>query len=328
MTYNSKAKTKVLYLWKILQEETDAEHGLTMSQIIQKLADYGVSAERKSIYGDIKSLREFDVDVQTFPRNPVEYAIVRRDFTLDELMLLVDTIQSSRAITERQAKALITNVKQLANNREQDLLDRRIHVTGRIKSKSESVLSTVDVIHEAMRKDCQLEFSYRKIGVDGKPYETRGGKKHQVTPVAISYEDGLYYLTAWNDAHENLTTFRLDRMARIRVLEDIPAAHNDRIDHFQHESAKAVMFGRFCGDTVLATFAADPSKVEILADRFGDAAQFLPTDGSEARCQVKVYKSEQLFGWVASMGKAVRILSPQNLVDEYYDYLRFLLEDA
>lgn len=328
MAYNSKAKTKVLYLWKILQEETDAEHGMTMSQIIQRLADYGVSAERKSIYADIQSLRDFDVNVQTYPRSPVEYAIVRRNFSLDELMLLVDTIQSSRAITERQAKALITNVKQLATNREQDLLDRRIHVTGRIKSKSESVLSTVDVIHEALRKDCQLEFAYRKMGVDGKRYETHKGKKHQVTPVAISYDDGLYYLTAWSDAHEDLTVFRLDRMARIRVLDTVAATHNDRIDHFQHESTKAVMFGRFCGDTVLATFAADPNKVEILTDRFGDAARFLPTDGTEARCQVKVYKSEQLFGWIASMGKAVRIVAPQSLVDEYYNYLRFLLEDA
>lgn len=109
MAYNSKAKLKVLYLWKILQEETDAEHGLSMTQIIERLASYGISAERKSIYDDIKTLRDFDIDIKTYQRNPVEYAIERRDFTLEELMLMVDAVQSCRAITERQARMLITN---------------------------------------------------------------------------------------------------------------------------------------------------------------------------------------------------------------------------
>ena len=109
MAYNSKAKLKVLYLWKILQEETDAEHGLSMTQILERLDSYGISAERKSIYDDIKTLRDFDIDIKTYQRNPVEYAIERRDFTLEELMLMVDAVQSCRAITERQARMLITN---------------------------------------------------------------------------------------------------------------------------------------------------------------------------------------------------------------------------
>lgn len=326
MAYNSKAKIKVLYLWKILQEETDAEHGLTMSQIISRLAEYGVPAERKSIYADIRALREFDVDVRTYQRHPVEYAIERRDFSLDELMLLVDAIQSCRAITDRQAKMLVTNVKQLASNREQVQLDRRIHVQGRVKSKSESVFSTVDAIHEAIRLRCKLEFSYRKVGVDGKLHETREGRKHLVTPVGVSYEDGFYYLTAWAESHADMAEYRLDRMARVRVLPGERATRNGEISRHRYDDGKAVMFGRFNGEEVVATLAADPDKVGILTDRFGAAATFLPSDGTEARARVKVCKSEQFFGWVASMGKKVRIEAPSSLVGEYGDYLRWLLE--
>lgn len=326
MAYNSKAKVKVLYLWKILQEETDAEQGLTMSQIIQRLAEYGVPAERKSIYDDVNALREFGIDVKTYQRNPVQYAIERRDFTLDELMLMVDAIQSCRSITEHQAKMLVINVKQLANNREQALLDRRIHVEGRIKQKSDSVLSTVDAVHEAIRLRCKMAFSYRKMGVDGKPYVTPEGK-NVVTPVSVSYEDGFYYLTAWSEAHESLRQYRLDRMVRVQVLEGQPAARNSEIAHFSHNDAHAVMFGRFAGKEVTATLAADPDKVEILTDRFGNAAQFIKGSDKEARVHVRVCKSEQFFGWVASMGKHVRIVAPKSLVAEYKDYLRYLLED-
>jgi len=45
VAYNSKAKIKILYLLKIFQEETDAEHGLTMSQILERLDEYGIHAE-------------------------------------------------------------------------------------------------------------------------------------------------------------------------------------------------------------------------------------------------------------------------------------------
>ncbi len=100
MACNCKAKLKILYLLKILQEETDAEKDLTMAQIISRLNKYGISAERKSIYTDIDVLREFDIDVKTYQRNPVQYAIECRTFTLGELMLMVDAIQSCRAITD------------------------------------------------------------------------------------------------------------------------------------------------------------------------------------------------------------------------------------
>lgn len=326
MAYNKKAKIKVLYLLKILQEETDAEHGLNMTQILERLASYGISAERKSIYDDIKALREFDIDIRTYQRNPVEYAIERRDFKLDELMLMVDAIQSSQAITDKQARDLIRNIKQLANNHEQAILDRRIHVEGRISSKSESVLSTVDLIHEAQRSHVKIEFSYRKMGADGKFHETREGKKHAVTPVAITYSEGFYYLTAWNDNHEAMTEYRLDRMARVKVLEGTPAARNTTIANYQCND-KAVRFGRFAGEEVVVTLATDSDNVEIITDRFGKAATFLPPQGDKARARVKICKSWQFFGWVAGMNKAVTIEAPKSLVKEYKDYLRALLED-
>ena len=43
-------KLKLLYLAKIFLERTDEEHPLTTAQLIEALADYGVSAERKSLY--------------------------------------------------------------------------------------------------------------------------------------------------------------------------------------------------------------------------------------------------------------------------------------
>ena len=57
MSKKSNQKLKLLYLLKILMEKTDTDHTLTVQQMIEVLNKYGISAERKSIYDDIESLK-------------------------------------------------------------------------------------------------------------------------------------------------------------------------------------------------------------------------------------------------------------------------------
>ena len=56
MARGANGKLKLLYLQKILLERTDEEHGMTMPEIVRALEEYGISAERKSLYGDIETL--------------------------------------------------------------------------------------------------------------------------------------------------------------------------------------------------------------------------------------------------------------------------------
>lgn len=327
VTYNNKAKLKTLYVKQMLEEETDAEHGLSMRQIIERLEHLGVKAERKSIYRDIEVLREFGCDIRTYQRNPVEYAIVRRDFDLSELMLMVDAVQSCKALTARQCNALVTNIKLLASDHQRALLERRIHVPGRIRSKSDSVFANVDTIHDAIRLRRKVEFVYYRRGLDGERHATREGRPHVVTPVGVTYAEGYYYLTAWDDDHGNMVEYRLDRMGKARV-SDSGATRNAEIDHYVYDEGKYEYFGRFGGDEVTASLDVRADKVEIVMDRFGEAAQLSKLDDQTARAYVKICKSEQFFGWVAGMGNTVKIAGPKSLVEEYKNYLRGLLEEA
>ena len=56
-------KTRCLHLVKIFEEETDDDHGLSTPQLIEKLAERGLSVERKTLYDDIKSLQNFGYDI-------------------------------------------------------------------------------------------------------------------------------------------------------------------------------------------------------------------------------------------------------------------------
>lgn len=254
------------------------------------------------------------------------------EFSLEELMVMVDAVQSCRAITQRQADSLVRSIKQLTNKEDREVLDRCIHVEGRIKSKSDSVLSTVDKIHDAIRNKSSVTLVYKRASSADGARATSRGKKHEVTPIEIAYDDGFYYLTAWDEGSEEIREFRLDRIRGMIVGEPGTATVNDQVRGYGRNRSDAVMFGRFGGEEIEATLAFVPDKVEIVTDRFGSAARILSLGGgcgendNMGTARVRVCKSTQFFGWVAGMDKVVRIVGPQRLVDEYRDYLRSLLE--
>lgn len=110
MPRSANQKLKLLYLMRYLLDNTDEEHPVSTNQIIHYLDQFGISAERKSIYDDIETLRTFGLDIERAEsgRNS-GYYIASRKFELPELKLLVDSIQSSKFITHKKTAQLIKN---------------------------------------------------------------------------------------------------------------------------------------------------------------------------------------------------------------------------
>ena len=103
MAKGQRQKLKLLYLKDILLEETDETKGLTLDEIIEKLENRGVSAERKSLYDDFEQLRLYGVDVEMYrDGRKAYYHVVSGQFELAELKLLVDAVQSSKFITAKK----------------------------------------------------------------------------------------------------------------------------------------------------------------------------------------------------------------------------------
>nr|WP_294660740.1 WYL domain-containing protein [uncultured Blautia sp.] len=63
MAKSRNQKAKILVLEHLL-EETGENRAVTMQEILEKMAEYGINAERKSIYDDLDALRDFGLDVK------------------------------------------------------------------------------------------------------------------------------------------------------------------------------------------------------------------------------------------------------------------------
>ena len=147
-------KLKIMYLMKIMLEETDEDHDLTLNEIVEKLKAYNVTAERKSLYSDIENLRTFGLDIIGMQYGKTyHYKVASRQFQLVELKLLVDAVQSSRFITEKKSDELIAKLESYASKYEAKKLARQVNVNGRVKTMNERIYYSVDKIHEALNEE-------------------------------------------------------------------------------------------------------------------------------------------------------------------------------
>ena len=97
-------KLKLLYLKEIFEEETDNEHTISMPRIIEELKKKGVAAERKSIYDDIRLLQdEYGLPIE-HEEGARTYRLAEHLFEFSELKLIIDTIASSKTLTEKKSQ--------------------------------------------------------------------------------------------------------------------------------------------------------------------------------------------------------------------------------
>lgn len=81
---------------------------------------------------------------------------------------------------------------------------------------------------------------------------------------------------------------------------------------------------------MLAKLLVSSDKISIVMDRFGrqcEKKKLVPYSDEQVTIEVRLYKSDQFFGWVASMGGEVQIAGPESLVEEYQSYLEARLEE-
>lgn len=314
-------KLKMLHLVQIFEEETDDQHGLTTPQIIEKLAERGVEAERKALYHDFDCLRDMGYDIQKYQRSKVEYGLASRDFQEGELLLLADAVQSSRFLTAKKAASLVKSISKLGSKYMAKDLAKKIHVEGRIGTQNESVYYNVDAIQRALTAKRKVEFRYFKLDERKRRVEQHNGMPYIETPVQLLYMDDVYYLVVWNDAHQGFANYRVDRMKNIEVSAE-EATRNEEIATFDAAKYQQRVFGMFGGESVPVTLRVKAHVMSSVVDRFGADVKSVPLEEGVARVSAVVLEAPTFYGWLVQFGDDIVIEAPESLRNSYVAYLR------
>ena len=314
MPRSSNQKLKILYIMDHFLRHTDEDHPVTTAQLVAMLASHGISAERKSIYADIEALSAYGLDIiASGSGRSSAYYVGSRNFQLPELKLLVDSIQSSKFITEGKTMELIGKLEALASVYEAELLHRQIHVANRVKTMNESIYYNIDAIHRAIAANRQLRFHYFEYTVGKERRFRRDGAWYTLSPYALTWDDENYYLVAFDSAADAIKHFRVDKMADIQLTgeqRDGQEAYR-KLDMGIYARKT---FGMFTGTETSVKLRFENDLVGAVLDRLGRDVILIPDGDAHFALRANIVVSPQFYAWVCGFGTKAQIMAPEAVV--------------
>lgn len=309
-------KFKLYRLAQIMLERTDDDHYITLPEIKEALAAYEITADRKSLYADLRDLEVLGIEVEGEPDGKgYHYHVVRRPFELPELKLLVDAIQSSKFITEKKTNALIRKLEKYVSKYEAMKLQRQVYVSGRVKTINERIYYTVDAIHNAIAEQKKICFQYYQWNVKKEMELRKKGAWYNVSPWGLSWDDENYYLVGYDAEIGEIRHYRVDKMLNIQMIDESREGkeHFQKLDMADYAKKSFNMFG---GQEQKVKLLVDNKLVGVIIDRFGKNVMLIPVDEEHFTVTVTVMVSSAFLGWVFSLGKDVQIVGPDKVVEK------------
>ncbi len=319
-------KLKLLYIKEILEKQSDENNKLSVKDIIDKLALYGITAERKSIYDDIEYLIYFGLDIIVEKTDCNRYYVGERTFELPELKLLVDSVQSSKFLTVKKSNSLIKKLESLCSESQASSLQRQVFVANRIKNMNESIYITVDEIHNAISNNSKISFKYTTYSVDGKEIFKKNGGTYKISPFALLLEDENYYLVGYDSENQIFKHFRVDKIVEVKTLDE----SRDGVDEFRKiDLAKysKKFFSMFGGTEQEVKLSVDKDLIGVIIDRFGKNVFISNKSVKNFEVVVNIAVSPQFYGWISSFSGKIRLVSPENIVKDFENYLKNIIKN-
>lgn len=317
MARGENQKLKLLYLKQFFEEKTDEDHPATMPEILSFLHARGVEAERKSIYTDLDALSDFGMDVRKDERGK-SYQWFDREFELPEVKLIIDSVASSKFLSEKKSDALIKKLGTLCSEHQRKELRRQVRVMGRAKSMNNSVLINVDQLHAAIAANTTVRFKYFHYNVKMERVYSRKGEVYEVSPWALLYDNDNYYLYAFVDGE--FRNYCVDRMASVEQ------GTNERQgkEAFEKKDMPAFSkstFGMFNGQEERVEMVFHNRMMDVVIDKFGKEVWLEKVDEWHFKISVPVAVSPQFFAWVFGLGNYVTITGPEHVKQQMKEML-------
>lgn len=312
---HSGKKIKIFYILDILRRDSDEEHPLSAPEICDKLLDYGISAERKTLYDDIAVLEQAGYDIIKTRTPKSGYFLAQREFELPELSLLADAVQAADFISERKTRDIIKKLEGFISRYEAENYRSRIFIDNRRKCENEEIYYSIDKLQKAVSDGLKVQFDYYRHKLENGQI-TEYVKTFTISPYALTWANDRYYLIGNNEKYDNLMHLRIDRIKNVRISRE-KARHFSEVSPYRNLFDTADYTGKafnmFGGEKAKVELLCRNSVLEQVIDRFGPMIKPRIYDDDRFVILSETLISEGLKGWLMQFGADIEVLSPPAL---------------
>lgn len=312
----------------LLKQYLDANAGrnriVKRRELEDLLEKHDMPVEKKTLYADFAALGDVCGLQLEYDVHKKGYRLLNPPFEPYELRLMVDGVQSSKFITKEKAREITGKIKALAGKDTIESLNRPAYVADRVRSMNDSVVKDAGRIHEAINKDLKIGFQYfhHSPNTSNPKTYSKSGNQYIVSPYALLWNNGNYYLYAYDSEKQKFRYFRVDRMERISHPLPYHREGKEKYRAKDITTQKAKVFDMYGGKEYTVRIRFQNELADAVIDQFGKDILMLPCDDEHFIITVPVEISPPFFAWIATFGRRVKILSPEPVVEKMRDFLQ------
>ena len=314
---------RIAVLYNYLFHNTSKGHTVAVADILTNYRNHGYELEIKSFYRDKDVLNALDGIEIAYDHRTRGYWMKTDGFEPYELRLIVDSIQSSKFITQNVANRITAKVLSLTDRNTSAGLNRRSFVAGRIRSMNDSVVKDADNLHIAIQKNQKVRFKYFHYDREKKKWYSHNNEAYVVSPFGLLWNDGNYYLYAYDG--EKFRHFRVDRMEHITVYPE-PREGAEAFKRIDLNAHQAEVFNMFTGTETTVKLRCANHLADVILEQFGKDTMLIPDGEDDFTVSVPVQISKPFYAWAAGFGADMKILFPQAIVNEMRAFIQELSE--
>lgn len=311
---STKMKNRLICLFRILYEETDENNQMSTGELLDRLSEFGIYADRKTLRSDIDLFISNGIDIVVIKSSPNRFFWGERVFQMPELKLLIDAVSSSRFITAKKSAELIEKLTSLAGKHQAEALDRHVFAADRVKALNENIYYIVDIINDAINNGRKIRFKYLEYTAEKKKVYRNKGEEYMLSPYALYWNDDFYYVVGYSDKHRKVSTFRVDRLWNPEMTDEAAVPQPEGFDVTDYSKK---IFEMFDGENIVVELECMNPLMKYVIDRFGEDVDTRVSTSERFIARVLVCLSPTFYSWVFQFGGDIRILSPKKARREY-----------
>ena len=311
MAKRSNQKLKLLYLYRIMLGATDESHGLTLPEISAELLKYGITAERKTLYDDIETLRLFGLDVRVKRDRRVRYYVASRDLSAAELKLFGDAVNSSPLLSDKERESLIGRLGAQNGISASALLKS---VEDREFDRQDSAMGQIELLCKGILENKKMRGRYFKWNERKQRIMQFGGERVNFSPWYIDLSSGVPTVIVYLHAMRELVSLRADRFIDLQLMSEEREGESEFLA-LSREGSLGRLLGR--ATPVMLRMRADNAFADKVIDRFGSGITITSNREEDFEFSVKASADDDLYSWVFRSGGSVEILAPISACEEY-----------
>ena len=314
---------RLLLIRDYLRANATKTHAVNIKELLAYLDSCEMPMERKTIYTDLNILTAmFGLHLE-YSKKLNGYILNNPPFEPYELRLIVDSIQSSKFITREKAKVLTGKIKTLAGKDTVESLNRESYVADRVRSMNDSVVKDADRIHQAIAQDSKISFRYFHYSPNRSKEKSysKNGSPYIVSPFALYWNNGNYYLYAYDSDESIFRYFRVDRMENISRPLAEKREGKEKFRKKELTNRRTKVFDMYSGQEYNITIRFRNELASAVIDQFGRDVMMVPVDDEHFQITEPIEISPPFFAWIATFGRRVKILSPEPVVEKMKKFL-------